>query len=181
MQIFGKAGVSIMLIIAGVIGGQFLQSRVFSPKADKIDYDQVRKIFNEEISRYPKPEVKLQTFECDKIKGLREFTYSPNYTGNIAVNGVDSSAVHRWIERSVMNAIQKHVRSVILEPEIGEQDLWQYARLTTQISFMDSTLIPCRSYEASWPFPSIEWKQSATVFPNKLVPDSSYAIYIRPL
>lgn len=116
--LFGKAGLSIAFIIVGVLGGQFLQSKVFAPRPVKpveIDYHQVRMIFAEEIANLPEPTVKVQTFECEKIKGLREFNYSPHYTGNIAVNGVDSSAVRRWIEQSVMKALEKHVKKIKAE------------------------------------------------------------------
>ena len=116
--LFGKAGLSIAFVIVGVLGGQFLQSKVFAPrpvKSVEIDYNQVRKIFTEEISSLPEPTVKVQTFECEKIKGLREFNYSPQYTGNIAVNGVDSSAVRRWIEQSIMKALEKHVKKIKAE------------------------------------------------------------------
>jgi hypothetical protein len=116
--LFGKAGLSIAFIIAGVLGGQFLQSRVFAPRPAKppqIDYNQVREIFTEELCKIPPPTVTVQPFECSKIKGLREFNYSPQYTGNIAVNGVDSAAVRRWIEQSVVRAFDKHVKNIKAE------------------------------------------------------------------
>lgn len=105
--LFGKAGLTIALIGAGLVGGIFVQQKVLNDK--KIDYDEIRGIVSQELGKVPPPTVSVQPFDVDKIKGLKEFNYSPNYTGNIAVNGVDSSAVRRWIEQSVIRAIEKHV------------------------------------------------------------------------
>lgn len=53
----------------------------------------------------PEPTVSVQPFDVEKIKNLRSFTYSPNYSGSIQVAGVDSVSVRRWIERAIGEAL----------------------------------------------------------------------------
>src|SRR5690349_20638874 len=94
---FGKFGLAALLFAAGIIGGIVgNQMLLTKPIPDCVCAA---------CPGCPQPTVSVQPFDVEKIKGLREFNYSPNYIGNIAVNGVDSSAVHKWIERSVMKAI----------------------------------------------------------------------------
>jgi hypothetical protein len=59
----------------------------------------------------PEPTVSVQPFEVEKIKGLKSFEYSPSFTGSIAVSGVDSSSVKRYINQSVDAAFNKYVQS----------------------------------------------------------------------
>lgn len=57
----------------------------------------------------PEPTVSVQPFDVDKIKGLREFNYAPQFTGSIQVAGVDSSSIRRMIDVSVDKAFQKYM------------------------------------------------------------------------
>jgi hypothetical protein len=40
----------------------------------------------------------------EKMKGVKEFNYRPEFTGNISIAGVDSSMIRKYINE----AIQKH-------------------------------------------------------------------------
>ena len=53
----------------------------------------------------PEPTVAVQPFDVDKIKNLKSFTYSPQYSGSIRVAGVDSAAVKRYIIDAVNEAL----------------------------------------------------------------------------
>jgi hypothetical protein len=101
--LIGKFAPLLLVLCLGGVGGMFLQHKVFS------DPVVVPECPSCPDCNCPNPTVSVQPFEVDKIKGLKEFIYSPQYTGNIAVNGVDSSSVHKWITQSVMRAFEKHV------------------------------------------------------------------------
>lgn len=98
-----------------MVAGIGVQQKVLNPKPETVDYSEIRGIVRDvvksELKNIPKPEptVPIQPFDVDKIKNLKTFTYSPNFSGNVAVNGIDSAAVHRWVEHSVMIAFEKHV------------------------------------------------------------------------
>ncbi len=53
----------------------------------------------------PQPTVTVQPFDVHKIKNLREFVYSPSFSGNIQVNGVDSAYVRKTIDESIQRAL----------------------------------------------------------------------------
>lgn len=56
----------------------------------------------------PEPTVSVQPFEVEKIKGLKEFVYSPQFTGSISVSGVDSLSVKRMINTSIDAGFKKY-------------------------------------------------------------------------
>lgn len=78
--------------LAGVFGMQYLEKPVVIP-------DQPDCIC-------PEPQVQIQPIEVEKIKGLKTFTYSPQFTGSIQVAGVDSTSVRRIIEGSINRALK---------------------------------------------------------------------------
>jgi hypothetical protein len=53
--------------------------------------------------------VSVQPFEVEKIKGLKEFVYSPQFSGSISVAGVDSTSLRKMIRESVEQAIQRQM------------------------------------------------------------------------
>jgi hypothetical protein len=53
--------------------------------------------------------VSIQPFEVEKMKNLRNFTYTPQFTGTVSVAGVDSATVRKYIDESVMKAFERHV------------------------------------------------------------------------
>lgn len=53
----------------------------------------------------PEPTVAVQPFDVEKIKNLKSFTYSPQYSGSIRVAGVDSAAVRRYIRQAIDEAL----------------------------------------------------------------------------
>lgn len=57
----------------------------------------------------PEPTVEVQPFEVEKIKGLRSFQYSPQFSGNISVAGVDSASIARMIDVSVDRAFKRYI------------------------------------------------------------------------
>lgn len=98
--LLGKAGILAAIFTLGIIGGITLQQRVLNEKVTCPSCE------------CPNPTVSVQPFDVEKIKGIKSFNYSPSYTGNIAVSGVDSTAVRKWIEQSVMHAIELHVKVI---------------------------------------------------------------------
>lgn len=101
--LFGKAGLSAILVVAGMVAGIFLQQKVLNPKIE---------IPTCPSCSCPEPTVSVQPFDVEKIKGIKSFNYSPQYTGNISVAGVDSASVRKWIEHSVVKAIEDHVKYI---------------------------------------------------------------------
>lgn len=56
----------------------------------------------------PEPAVSLQPFDVDKIKGVKSFNYSPQFSGSISVAGVDSTALRKMFDKSIDAAFEKH-------------------------------------------------------------------------
>lgn len=108
----------IIVLFVGGIGGIFLQQKLLSGPPVIVPECPACPACN-----CPQPTVSVQPFDVDKIKGLKEFNYSPQYTGNISVNGVDSAAVRKWIEQSVEKAFQKHA-SIPAAPEKKKRKLF---------------------------------------------------------
>lgn len=100
---FTKLGIPLLIFALGGIGGMFLQHKVFAPKIE---------IPACPDCSCPEPTVSVQPFDVEKIKGLREFNYSPQFTGSVSLNGVDSAAVKRFIDEAVMRAFDKHIKGI---------------------------------------------------------------------
>ena len=110
--LFGKAGLIAILVGAGGLLGITFSQRVLVPKAsEKIDYAEIRTIIASELQAMPQPTVSVQPFDVDKIKGIREFNYSPQFSGSIQVSGVDSTSVRRYIREAVAIALSNQKRS----------------------------------------------------------------------
>jgi len=45
--------------------------------------------------------VSVQPFEMEKMKGVKEFNYRPEFTGNISVAGVDSTMIKKYLDDAV--------------------------------------------------------------------------------
>jgi hypothetical protein len=101
--IIAKFAPLLLVLCVGGVGGMFLQHKVFSDPPVVVPDCPACPACN-----CPQPTVSVQPFDVEKIKGLKEFNYSPQYTGNISVNGVDSASVRKWIENSIAKAIDKH-------------------------------------------------------------------------
>jgi hypothetical protein len=80
-----------------------------------------QKVLNEKV-RFPEPvpcppcncpeAVSIQPFDVQKMKNLKEFSYSPQFSGSVSVAGVDSATVRKYIEQSIMRAFEKHVTEI---------------------------------------------------------------------
>lgn len=67
--LLSKISLPALVMVIGVVGGIGLQQKVLSRKdVVKVDYDKVRTIVAEEISKLPKPQPS-QSLDIDKIKG----------------------------------------------------------------------------------------------------------------
>lgn len=93
-----KTGLPIIAAIGIFAGGIFTQKKFLTRECP----DCVPPACN-----CPAPSVSVQPFDVDKIKNLKAFTYSPQFTGAISVAGVDSVAIKRYIEEAVMRAISQ--------------------------------------------------------------------------
>jgi hypothetical protein len=62
----------------------------------------------------PEPTVSVQPFDVEKIKGVKSFNYSPQFTGSISVAGVDSTRLKQIIQHSVDESLQKYVKPKFL-------------------------------------------------------------------
>lgn len=56
---------------------------------------------NCECPECPQPTVSIQPFDVEKIKNLKQFHYSPEFTGSISVAGIDSSSIKRYINEAI--------------------------------------------------------------------------------
>jgi len=97
-----------ILALAGTLGGIFLQQKLFNQDPEQIDYERIRKIVGEEIKQFPTPTVSVQPFDVEKIKGVREFNYSPAFSGNVTLSGCDSTAMKRLVEQAVDKALSNY-------------------------------------------------------------------------
>lgn len=108
---FTKIGLPLLVLVLGAIGGIGLQQKVLAPHQEKIDYARIENIIKS-ATPPPAPAVSVQPFDVNKIKNLKSFTYSPDFTGSVSIAGVDSAAMKKYIEDAVMKAFQKHVSGI---------------------------------------------------------------------
>ncbi|MFO0414899.1 MAG: hypothetical protein ACK52I_22225 [Pseudomonadota bacterium] len=97
-----------IIAMAGTLSGIFLQQKFFNESPEQIDYERIRKIVGEEIKQLPTPTVSVQPFDVEKIKGVREFNYSPAFSGNVTLSGCDSTAMKRLVESAVDKALSNY-------------------------------------------------------------------------
>jgi hypothetical protein len=109
--LLGKLVIPIVIFVFGAVGGMFLQQKVFAPRPEKFDYSQVRAIIATEIKNIAPPTVSVQPFDADQLRRVKEFNYSPQFSGSVNVVGVDSSLVQKYIDEAVMAAFEKHIVS----------------------------------------------------------------------
>ncbi|HMG94360.1 MAG TPA: hypothetical protein VK589_30075 [Chryseolinea sp.] len=110
LNILPKIIAPLAILAFGMVAGIGVQQKVFSsPPEQVVDMKCPDCIC-------PQSAVSVQPFEVEKIKNLKAFTYSPEFTGSISVAGVDSIAIKRYIDHAVMRAFEKHVKSVAAEP-----------------------------------------------------------------
>lgn len=101
----------LLIFVFGGIGGMFLQHKVFAPPVEKFDYTKVQSIMNEVVKNISPPTVSVQPFDADQLKRVKEFNYSPQFSGSVNVVGVDSALVKKYIEQAVLTAFEKHIVS----------------------------------------------------------------------
>lgn len=86
------------LLAAGIFaGGMFTQKKFTRDCPDCIP----------PACNCPQPTVSVQPFDVEKIKNLKAFTYSPEFTGAISVAGVDSTAIRKYVEQAVEKAFER--------------------------------------------------------------------------
>lgn len=108
-KIIAKFAPFIITALVAAIGTLAVNKKFFTPETPKIDYSQVRSIVASELKKVPPPTVSVQPFEVEKIKGLREFVYSPQFTGSIEVAGVDSTSIRRMIDDAFKRYIEANL------------------------------------------------------------------------
>lgn len=101
--ILAKAGLPLLIGLGGFFGGQVFQAKVLKPKINvetKVCPEPAPCICNP-------PAVEVQSFDVNKIKNMRSFTYSPQFQGSIQVAGVDSTALRRMIRESLQEELKR--------------------------------------------------------------------------
>ncbi len=98
--LFLKFGIPVLYVLAGSLAGIAVQQKYLASPAP--DYPPCPACV------CPEPTVSAQPFDVKKFKGLREFNYAPSFTGSISVAGVDSTALRRMIDRSLVEALAKY-------------------------------------------------------------------------
>jgi hypothetical protein len=56
----------------------------------------------------PEPTVSVQPFDVDKVKGVKNFNYAPQFSGSISVAGLDSTAIRKMFETSINRAFDNY-------------------------------------------------------------------------
>ncbi len=96
--LLSKIGIPVLVFLAGGIGGLVLQQKL----TPTIEIPQCP------ACSCPEPAVKMQNIEIEKMKGLKSFNYSPQFSGSISVAGVDSTALRRMIDKSLSEALSRY-------------------------------------------------------------------------
>lgn len=78
--------------------------------------DKLKKPVNIPDCVCPEPTVSVQPFDVEKIKGVKEFNYSPQFSGAISVAGADSSRLKQIIQQSVDESLKKYLKPKFLKP-----------------------------------------------------------------
>jgi hypothetical protein len=113
--LMAKAGTYVAIFAIGGLLSLMVEHKLFTNKPDNIDYKQIRAMVAEEIKSIPAPTVSVQPFDVEKIKGLKQFNYAPQFTGSVSVAGVDSTALRKMIDASVDRSIKKNVKQKFLK------------------------------------------------------------------
>lgn len=83
----------VVVLLAGVLGGVSLDRLAF--RDPPVQCPQCP------ACHCPEPAVSVQPFEMEKMKGVKEFNYMPEFTGNISVAGVDSTMIKKYLDEAV--------------------------------------------------------------------------------
>ncbi len=97
--ILSKIALPIALFAFGLVGGIFLQQRVISRPVE---------IPSCPDCRCPDPVVSVQPFDVKTLKKIGEFTYAPEFHGNISVSGVDSTSINKMITEAIDKSFKKY-------------------------------------------------------------------------
>jgi len=99
LSLLSKFSVPVVLFLVGTLAGIYLQEKVIArecklecPKAPDCNC--------------PAPTVQMQPFEVDKMKNIKGFTYSPQYSGNISIGGADTTRLREIVEKSITKALK---------------------------------------------------------------------------
>jgi hypothetical protein len=99
--VISKFGLPVIIAGAGLVAGIGLQQKVLNEKPAACP--QCPSCF------CPKPTVSVQPFDVEKLKNIKTFTYSPDFTGSVSVAGVDSSSIRKYIDIAVTKAFEKYI------------------------------------------------------------------------
>lgn len=107
--ILSKIGFPVLFIVAGSVGGMFLQSKL-QKKPEPVDYVKINQMIvttiNQAFENHPSPAVSIQPFDADQLKKVKEFNYNPTFSGNITI-ATDSVALNKAIANAVQQAFEK--------------------------------------------------------------------------
>jgi hypothetical protein len=100
--ILTKFGVPLLLVAAGTVAGIGIQQKILNAKPTECP-----------ACICPKcpelPTLAMQPFDMQKMKRVKEFNYSPAFTGSITVAGVDSVSIRKYINEAVAEAFEKNI------------------------------------------------------------------------
>jgi hypothetical protein len=96
-KLIGNIAGYLVAVVIGVVAGIGMQQKLFAPEIPQCP-----------ACICPEPTVSVQPFDVDKIRGIKEFNYAPQFSGSISVAGVDSTALRKMFDKSIEAAFIKH-------------------------------------------------------------------------
>jgi hypothetical protein len=101
--LLSKLGLPLLVAGGGFMGGMMFQGKVLKPniKVETVTCPEAAPCICNP------PAVEVQSFDVNKIKNMRSFTYAPQFQGSIQVAGVDSTALRNMIRQSIQQEFKK--------------------------------------------------------------------------
>ena len=101
IQLLSKLGLPVLVAVVSFIGGITFQAKYLDKPCPSVKCPSIPDCICNP------PAVSIQPFDVNKIKNLKNFSYSPNFSGSISVSGVDSGFVKKAIDESITRALNQ--------------------------------------------------------------------------
>ena len=98
LSLLSKFSVPVILFLVGTVAGIYLQEKVIAREC-KLECPKPPDC------NCPKATVQMQPFDVEKMKNIKGFTYSPQYSDNITLAGADTNQLKTIIEKSIQKAL----------------------------------------------------------------------------
>lgn len=99
--LFARFAYPVIMLMIGTLSGIYLQEKVLS-KECRFECPKIPEM------KCPAPTIQMQPFEVEKMKNIKGFTYSPQYSGNISIAGSDTTHLREIIESSIAKALKSN-------------------------------------------------------------------------